>query len=110
MQKLVNNLIKTTENRLFELNNTLKSEVDTLRLENKNLFQENLDLQKNGSGSSQGGAYPHDKIRLLEEQLLKSKDDLIALQKQLVEQAQQVILLNKQLKDKNDELSQKEVK
>ena len=92
------------------MNNTLKSELNTLKLENKNLFQENLDLQKNGGGSSQAGAYPHEKIRLLDEQLLKSKDDLIALQKQLVDQAQQVILLNKQLKDKNDELSQKEVK
>lgn len=102
-------LIKS-QNRLFEQNNSLRKEINDLKLTNSQLQSENLELHRNGSGSSQSNAYPHEKFRQLDEQLLKAKDEVIDLQKQLVEQSQQVIQLSKQLKEKNDELSLKEVK
>ena len=103
-------LIKS-QNRLFELNNALKNDLGELKVENSKLHLENIELHKNGGGSSTlATAYPHEKFRQLDEQLLNAKDEVIRLQKNLVDQAQQVILLNKQLKEKNDELSLKEMK
>lgn len=102
-------LIKS-QNRLFELNNALKNEITELKITNQKLTQENIELLKSPGSFSQNNAYPHDKIRLLDEQLLKAKDEVISLQKSLVEQSQQVISLNKQLKDKNDEITLKEIK
>lgn len=102
-------LIKS-QNRLFEANNTLKNEITELKINNQKLQQENIELLKTPSSFSQSNAYPHEKLRLLDEQLLRAKDEVISLQKSLVDQSQQVISLNKQLKDKNDEMTAKDIK
>ena len=86
------------------MNSTLKLELNEFKLLNQKLQQENIDLLKsptnggnNASSNSSTFQYPHEKLRLLDEQLLKTKDEVIDLQKKLVEQAQQVISLNKQV-------------
>ena len=100
-------------NKLFEINVLLKSELTELKIANQKLEKENIELLKNpGSAQSSNAnsstiSYTHEKARQLDEQLLKAKDEVIDLQKRLVDQANQIILLNKQLKEKTDELTLK---
>lgn len=82
---------------MFELNTTLKHELNEVKLHNQKLAQDNLELLKSGSGgggggnggagggTGQGGGVNTDKLRALEEQLLKAKDEVIDLQKKLVD-------------------------
>ncbi|CAF0735433.1 unnamed protein product [Brachionus calyciflorus] len=102
-------LIKS-HTKLSELNNSLKQEINELKLANQRLTQENIELHKNPGAVISSTTLPPEKSRQLEEQLFKAKDEVIDLQKRLVDVSQQVISLNKTLKDKDDELSSKEVK
>ncbi len=93
--------MKKLDNRLFELNSALKFEVNQLKTTNQQLLHDNSELYKSpGAQSSSSGAYPHEKIRLLDEQLLKAKDEVIDLQKKLVD-VTQFFLSNKTHLSKN---------
>jgi autophagy-related protein 16-1 len=100
-------LIKS-HNKLIDVNNNYKSEIEEIKQKNQKLQQDNLELLKS-PGAFSANTYPHEKLRYLDEQLLKTKDEVIDLQKRLVEQAQQVILLNRQLKEKNEEMVAKDL-
>lgn len=84
---LLENHSGVLDNRLFELNTTLKHELTDLKLQNQKLVQDNLELLKSpGSGAGSGGVGVNpDKLRTLEEQLFKTKDEVIDLQKKLVD-------------------------
>ncbi|RNA19390.1 autophagy-related 16-1 [Brachionus plicatilis] len=106
----VHSHIIKSHSKLTELNITLKQEINEVKMENQRLVQENIELRKSSGSTTTNASISVDKYQLFEEKLLKAKDEVIDLQKRLVDQAQQVISLNKILKEKDDELSLKEVK
>lgn len=95
--------------KLTDLNALLKSELNEAKNSNQKLQQENLELLKS-PGASSNAAYPPEKLRQLDEQLIRAKGDVIDLQRKLIDQSDQVILLNKRVKEKDDELASQAAK
>ena len=97
-KKILKNFFRI-DNRLFELNTQLKHELNEVKLNNQKLAQDNIELLKStpaglagagaagtsGVSSLSAGLVGSDKLRALEEQLFKTKDEVIDLQKKLVD-------------------------
>ena len=91
------------ENKLFELANVFKNELTEFKIANQKLLQENSELIKSSgtSGASSSitmTSYSIDKMRNMDEQLLKAKDEVIDLQKKLVDVSSYLIPIGRRQK------------